>query len=115
MKISRRNLFTKAIQATALISIPTVFGSFLESCKNTIIDPTSAQLMKTISGTYTGSTVIVYVCSSSTLASIGITAMLIISGGSTFDVNGKVTQYPTGSLLPKYQITLSANQLMVKV
>ena len=82
MKISRRKFFAKTLQTFALISIPTVLGSFLESCKNTVIGPTADQIMPTISGSYAGGNVTVAVDSSSPLSKTGTAALVNFSGGS---------------------------------
>jgi Rieske Fe-S protein len=157
MKINRRNFFIRIFQAIALVSIPAVLSSFLESCKNTLIGPTASQIMPTLSGTLSGGYVTLNVDSSSPIAKTGTAALVNYNGGSllvdhpsasaynalssicthqgcqitgfdsssgqficpchgsTFDVNGKVTQGPAGSPLPKYQTQLNGTQLTIKV
>ena len=76
MKINRRNFFIRVFQAIAVISIPAVFGSFLESCKNTPIGPDASQIMPTLSGTLSGGNVTLNVDSSSPLAKTGTAALV---------------------------------------
>ena len=157
LKISRRNFFLKTLQTIALVSIPTVLGTFLESCKNTIIGPTPSQIMPKVSGNLSGGNVTVDVGSSSPLSKTGTAALVAYTGGSllvdhpsanvfnalssicthqsclitgfdtgkeqficpchgsTFDVNGKVTQGPAGRSLAKYSTQLNGTQLTIKV
>jgi Rieske Fe-S protein len=157
MKINRRNFFIRTFQAIAVVSIPAVFSSFLESCKNTPIGPDASQIMPTLSGTFSGGNVTLNVDSSSPLSKTGTAALVNytdgsllvdhpsgsvynalssicthqgcqITGfdtgseqficpchGSTFDVNGKVTQGPAGSPLTKYQTQLNGTQLTITV
>lgn len=82
MKMSRRNFFVKTLQTFALVSIPTVLGTFLESCKNTLIGPTGSQIMPTVSGNYSGGNVTVTVDSSSPISKTGTAALVNFSGGS---------------------------------
>ncbi len=82
MKISRRNFFLKTLQTVALVSIPTILGTFLESCKNTVIGPTSSQIMPKVSGNLSGNNVSVNVDSSSPLSKTGTAALVNYSGGS---------------------------------
>ncbi len=157
MKISRRKFFVKTLQTAAIVSMPAILGSVLESCSNTLIGPTAAQMMPTVSGSLAGGIVTVNIDSSSPLSGVGGAAVVNYSGGtllvdhpsantynalssicphqgcqitgfdsgsekficpchgSTFDINGNVTQGPAGSPLTKYQTTISGNQLMIKV
>ncbi|HKI77655.1 MAG TPA: Rieske (2Fe-2S) protein [Ignavibacteriaceae bacterium] len=82
MKISRRKFFTRAIQTATVVAIPTVFGSFLESCKNTLIGPTGSQVLQSISGSYSGGNVTVNIDSSSPLAKTGSAAVVTFQGNS---------------------------------
>ena len=82
MKISRRNFFVKILQSAAVIAIPAMLTTFLESCKNTLIGPTGSQIMPKVSGTLSGSTVTVSVDSSSPLSKTGTAALVNYSGGS---------------------------------
>ena len=92
MKINRRNFFVRVFQAIAVISIPAVFGSFLESCKNTPIGPDASQIMPTLSGTLSGGNVTLNVDSSSPLAKTGTAALVSYSGGSL------LVDHPSGSV-----------------
>ena len=82
MKISRRNFFLKTLQTVALVSVPTMLGTFLESCKNTVIGPTSSQIMPKVSGNYSGGNVTLTVNSSSPISKTGTAALVNYSGGS---------------------------------
>ncbi len=92
MKISRRNFFVKILQALAAISIPAVLATFLESCKNTLIGPTAAQTMPTVSGNYSGGNVTVSVGSSSPLSKTGTAALVNFSNGSL------LVDHPSGNV-----------------
>ena len=82
MKINRRNFFVRIFQAIAVVSVPAVFSSFLESCKNTPIGPDASQIMPTLSGTLSSGNVTLNVDSSSPLAKTGVAALVNYAGGS---------------------------------
>ncbi len=83
MKVSRRNFFIKALQGGAILTMPSVLGSFLESCNNNVTGPAgSAAGLATISGTSSGSNIIVSVDSSSPIAKTGTAALVNSSIGA---------------------------------
>lgn len=82
MKMSRRKFFTKTIQTAAVIAIPPILGSVLESCKNTVIGPTGSQVMQTVQGSLANGVVTVTVDSSSPLSGNGNAAIVNFQGGA---------------------------------
>jgi Rieske Fe-S protein len=82
MKMSRRKFFTKTFQTAAVFAIPTVLGTFLESCKNTLIGPTGGQVLQSVSGTYVNGSVAVNIDSSSPLAKTGSAVTVNYTGGA---------------------------------
>lgn len=81
MKMSRRKFFVKTLQTAAVVAIPTVFGTVLESCKSTIIGPTGSKVLQSVSGSLSGGNVTVNIDSSSPLAKTGTAAAVNFQGG----------------------------------
>lgn len=77
MKISRREFFTKTAQGAALIAVPAVLGSVLESCNQA--NPASAGSssgLQTINVTPSNNVITLNIDSTSPLASTGSAALL---------------------------------------
>lgn len=79
MKISRREFFTKSIQGAAIITLPAVLGTVLESCTNA--NPASAgsgssSNLQTINVSPSNNTILLNIDSSSPLANTGSAALL---------------------------------------
>ena len=92
MKISRRKFFTRTFQTAAVIAVPTVFSTFLESCKNTLIGPSGSQVLQSISGSFSGGNVTVNIDSSSPLSKTGNAAIVSFQGNSI------LVDHPTASV-----------------
>ncbi len=93
MKISRREFFTKTIQGAAIIAVPAVLGSVLESCsQSNPAMPSSAAGLATINVTPNNNTIALDINSSSPLANVGSAALVQFSSGSLLvDRPGKST------------------------
>lgn len=83
MKLTRREFFVKTIQGTALIAVPTILTSFLESCNNNLTGPSGpGSVLPNVQGTLTNGEVIVSIDSSSPLAKTGTAALVNFSNGA---------------------------------
>ena len=82
MKMSRRKFFTKTLQTAAVVAIPAVFSTVLESCKSTIIGPTGGQVLSGVTGSYSGGNVTINIDSSSPLAKTGTAVTVNFQGGA---------------------------------
>lgn len=80
MQITRKEFFVKTAQGVAILSIPSIFGSFLESC-NSPTGPNNAAVLPSVQGTVSNGTVIVIIDSSSALAKAGSAAIVTFSSG----------------------------------
>ena len=83
MKITRREFFTKTIQGAAIMAVPAVLGSVLESCNqaNPSIPSTAAGLA-TINVTSNNNTIVLDINSSSPLANVGSAALVQFQNGA---------------------------------
>lgn len=79
--MSRRKFFTKSLQTAAVVAIPAVFTTVLESCKNTLIGPQGSQVLQSVNGTLSGGNVTVNIDSSSPLSKTGSAATVNYQGG----------------------------------
>lgn len=83
MKFSRREFFFKAIQGTAVIALPSVLISFLESCNNNLTGPSGPGVTLTnVQGTLSNGVVSVNIDSSSPLFKTGTAALVNFSNGA---------------------------------
>ncbi len=156
MKITRREFFNKTIQSAAIITVPSLLGTILESCgsnSNPVSAPSSN--LQTIQATPKNNIISLTIDSSSPLATIGNAALLqysngnllvdranqdtfnalsaicthqgcLITGydsgnkkflcpchGSTFNLNGQVSNGPAQRPLTQYQTQFNNNQLNI--
>jgi len=95
MKFSRRRFFIKTFQGAALLSIPAVIGSFLESCTNMTnpVNSGNASSLAQIQGSTSGNIVTVTIDSASPLAKAGSAALLNYSGGQLLVDRSSDTQF----------------------
>ncbi len=83
MKITRKDFFVKSAQGVVIISLPAIFGSFLESCSPQITSPSgNSTPLPTLQGTLSNNTVTVAIGSSSPLAAVGSVGIIVYSSGA---------------------------------
>ncbi len=81
MKFTRREFFVKTIQGAAVIAMPTILSSVLESCNNNLTGP-SGSTLPNVQGTLTNGEVVVSIDSSSPLSKTGTAALVNFSNGA---------------------------------
>lgn len=83
MKLTRREFFTKTCQGAAIISVPTLLSSILESCSNNS-NPVSASSsgLQTIQATANNNNITLNIDSSSPLSAVGSAALIQFSNGN---------------------------------
>jgi cytochrome b6-f complex iron-sulfur subunit len=82
MKITRKEFFVKTGQGVAIIAIPAIFSSFLESCSPPNSPTNNTAALPAVSGTLSNGIVTVVIDSSSVLAKTGSTAIVNFASGS---------------------------------
>jgi cytochrome b6-f complex iron-sulfur subunit len=95
MKITRRSFFLKTLQSALLISVPSVIGSFLESCNNMTnpIGSGSTAYLSQVQGNTSGNIITLTVDSSSPVAKTGTAALVNYSGGQLLIDHPSDTQF----------------------
>ena len=95
MIITRRRFFVRIIQGTALLSIPSIIGSFLESCTNmnNPVGSGNTSSLAQIQGNTSGNIVSLTVDSSSPVAKTGTAALVNYSGGQLLIDHPSDTQF----------------------
>ncbi len=83
MKLTRREFFTKTIQGAAVVSMPAVLGTVLESCGNAnpLVPPSASGLSK-INTSSANNTITLDINSSSPLAKTNSAALVQFQNGS---------------------------------
>jgi len=82
MKITRKDFFVKSAQGIAIMSLPAIFSSFLESCNTQMTGPNvSGSPLSTMQGTFSNNNVTVTIDSSSPLAKVGGAGIVNYSSG----------------------------------
>ena len=81
MKITRKDFFVKTAQGAAILSLPAIFGSFLENC-NSPTSPTNSSTLPTVQGSVSNGTVTVSIDSTSPLSKAGSSVIINFSTGS---------------------------------
>ncbi len=83
MKLTRREFFTKSIQGAAIISVPVVLGTVLESCsQSNPVSSSSGSNLSTINTTSNNNTITLDINSSSPLAKTKSAALVQYQNGS---------------------------------
>ncbi len=83
MKVNRRDFLSKAFQGAAIIALPGILGSVLESCNSANpTNPANASSLSTIQATSQSGLITIDINSSSPLAKTGSAALLQFQNGS---------------------------------
>jgi Rieske Fe-S protein len=83
MKLTRKEFFVKTAQGVAILSLPTIFVSFLDSCNQPTNPNTgNGSALPTIQGSVSNGTVSITVDSASVLAKTGSAAIVVFSSGT---------------------------------
>jgi cytochrome b6-f complex iron-sulfur subunit len=94
MIITRKEFFVKSAQGMAIMSLPVLFSSFLESCNQQTTSPNgSSSPLPTIQGTISNGTVTVNITSSSAIAKVGSAGIILYSSGSFLVDHPSATVY----------------------
>jgi cytochrome b6-f complex iron-sulfur subunit len=94
MKTTRKEFFVKSAQGMAIMSLPVLFSSFLESCNTITTSPNmSASPLPALQGTTSNGTVTVAINSSSPLAKTGSAGIVNYSSGSILVDHPSVNVY----------------------
>ena len=81
MKVTRKEFFVKTAQGIAILSIPTIFSSFIEGC-NFPTGPSNGASLPTIQGIVSNGVVTVTIDSTSALAKAGSFAIVNYNTGT---------------------------------
>jgi cytochrome b6-f complex iron-sulfur subunit len=83
MKVTRKEFFVKTAQGVAILSLPAIFSSFIESCNQpTSSSSNNAAALPTVQGTVSNGTVTVTIDSSTPLAKTGSAAIVVFASGT---------------------------------
>ena len=83
MKYTRKEFFMKTLQGAAVIAVPSLLTSVLESCNNSLNGPNSpGSSLANVQGTLANGQVTVSLDSSSPIAKTGTAALVNFSNGS---------------------------------
>jgi Rieske Fe-S protein len=102
MNITRKDFFVKTAQGIAILSLPSIFSSFLESC-NSPTAPISAATLPVLQGTFSNGIVTVGIDPSSSLAKAGGAAIINNSSGPLLIDHPSGTTYNAFSAICTHQ------------
>jgi cytochrome b6-f complex iron-sulfur subunit len=84
MKLTRREFFTKTCQGAAIIAVPTLLSSIIESCGNNSnpVSNSSSSALQTIKASPKNNVITITLDSSSPLSTVGGAALIQFSNGN---------------------------------